>query len=132
LTAVPIGSVTGAAHLDVGWTTGSRAEVKKLFDNQPISNRESLPPHKYLELKASTEEGTAKKIRDYAATTSGAWLGDLDRRDSVCKSLSTDADGHWKAGRKVEALITELKRGNVSIEYYQIDGKQVTGGDYYG
>ncbi len=132
LSAVPIGSVTGAAHLDVGWNTASKADLKKLYENSPITNREGLPPHKYLELKASTDDATAIKIRDYAASTDGVWIGQLDRRDSVCKSLSPDADSYWKSGNKVEALITELKRGNVSIEYYSMDGQQVTGADYYG
>jgi hypothetical protein len=132
LSAVPIGSVTEAAHLDVGWNEASRAEVKRLFQNTPLTSREGLPPHKYLELKASTDDATAIKIRNYASSTDGVWIGQLDRRDSVCKSLSSDADSYWKSGNKVEALITELKRGNVSIEYYTMDGKAVTGADYYG
>ena len=135
LTACPIGTISkGVAHEDIGWNEGSVNQFKALFKNEapyntPDASREALPPHKYFELSsiANDVQNAEKKIRDFAATAEGKWLESLDRRDGVLKSLSRDAEACWKAGKKLDALITELKLGNVSIEYYECDGKKVTG-----
>jgi hypothetical protein len=136
LSAVSIGSVSkGVAHEDIGWNANSEQQVKLLHGNQAPYNtvnasRANLPPHKYLELNsiANDMNSSEQKIRTYATTAEGAWLNnDLDRREGVLKALSKEADAFWKQGQRLDALIMELKKGNVSIEYYQCDNKKVTG-----
>jgi hypothetical protein len=120
-------TITDLAHANVGWTAASRGQYDGLMglNGQPaIVGRNGLPPHFYIEIPVNNNPSLTDLGGLYAG--SGDLIRGLSRGvvPAVLKAL-TDGDNDWKAGRKPEAVIKEMKRGNVSISIYHLDGEEV-------
>lgn len=118
-------TITDLAHGNIGWNQNSRNQYDGMMglNNQPaIVGRAGLPPHFYIEIPANTE----------VDRLTGAWevVSRLSRGVStlvgIFKALDQTSQGLWSQGAKHEALISELKKGNVSISIYHLDGVEVT------
>ena len=116
-------TITDLAHANIGWNAGSRAAyngMMGLVDAAPIVNRNGLPPHFYIEIASGT----------FVSNTGDTDLVRVLSRGvvpNVLKALdSTTSQPKWNEGRYFEALNLELKKGNVSICIYHLDGTEVT------
>jgi hypothetical protein len=115
-------TITDLAHEVVGWNDNSRAAYNGMMGlngDAAILNRGGLPPHFYIEIPAQAST-------DGIYADQGDFVRNLSRGvvPTALKALTDGADA-WSQGRKPEALIAEVKRGNVSICIYHLDGAEV-------
>lgn len=104
-----------------GWTVTTRQALTDALGNRNLPNRESLPPHRYLEIDGWSRLDDAEKAyvrgagwADSLVYPSGTGLG--------LKALNGDVLTAWNTGNKNKALEEALKQGNVSIEVYYQSG----------
>ncbi len=109
-----------------GWTDQTRNTLKQaLQGNQTITDRSYLPPHRYLEIVPWQSLG--KDAQNYV-TTAG-WGENLIRPDIPglrLKEMTEDANNQWINERKNDAMVTQLKKGGISIEVYYISGTEMS------
>jgi hypothetical protein len=115
-------TITELAHEAVGWNAASRGQYEGMMGlngKAAIVGRAGLPPHFYIEIPTGID-------------TSGLYSGNADLVRGLSRGVVpvvlkalTDGNDSWNQGRKMEALIAELKRGNVSISIYHLDGEEV-------
>ncbi|WP_405842366.1 hypothetical protein OG528_28990 [Streptomyces platensis] len=98
-------------HKDVGWTAASRAVLTRALGGQAIGNRDGLPPHRYLECKASAGE----KLEEYLKRA--GWADLLLRPNSAglgLRVLSTKAAAAWARGDRNGALVEQFLHGTAA------------------
>ncbi|MFI2188086.1 hypothetical protein [Streptomyces sioyaensis] len=110
-------------HATVGWNTASRAVLSKALSGQAIGNRDGLPPHRYLECKASVGATLETYLR-------GAGWADLLLRPNSAglglRELSTKAAAAWARGDRTATLVEQFLHGTASIEVYYISGTEMS------
>ncbi|QLE72065.1 hypothetical protein FGW37_11025 [Streptomyces rectiverticillatus] len=110
-------------HGSIGWNTASRAVLSKALAGQPIGNRDGLPPHRYLESKASVGATLEKYLR------SAGWAGQLIRPASAglgLRELSPKAKAAWDRGDHTGALVEQFLHGTATVEVYYISGTEMS------
>ena len=114
-------TVTTLAHANVGWNATSRGAYSAMMGTggTALVGRTSLPPHFYLEIPAQTVVPSNSETDVVRMLSRGAV-------PTVLKSLDKASEVFWNEGRNYEALNSELKKGNVSICIYHLDGVEVT------
>ncbi|MCX7372526.1 MAG: hypothetical protein NTW56_08870 [Alphaproteobacteria bacterium] len=113
--------VTTLAHAAIGWTGASRTAYNGMMglnNAAAIVGRGALPPHFYLEIASSTY------VPNSADTDLVRGLS-RSRVPAVLKALDAASQEAWNMGRYFDALNLELKKGNVSISIYHLDGTEV-------
>lgn len=114
-------TITDLAHAHVGWNATSRAAYNGMMGlpgGAAAAVRTNLPPHFYIEIPVNT----------YVAAQDGTDLVrslSRGRVPTLLKALDKTSQEQWNEGRIFEALNTELKKGNVSICIYHLDGTEV-------
>ncbi|WP_329127030.1 hypothetical protein OG727_04670 [Streptomyces caniferus] len=110
-------------HAAIGWNTASRAVLTNALNGQPIGNRDGLPPHRYLESKASTGPTLEKYLRG------AGWADMLIRPNSTglgLRELSPKARAAWDRGDRTGALVEQFLHGTATIEVYYISGTEMS------
>lgn len=117
-----------AAGVFPGWTAESRALLDRVRDGRAPTegepkNRNNIPPHRYLEFKA----GITKEQEDFLRSC--YWVNDLVRPAYLhfkMKEITNDAvKVAWSEGKKVTALIEQIKATATEIEIYYLGRKEM-------
>jgi len=107
-----------------GWTPETRKVLSNALNGINIGNREGLPPHRYLEIKAWQ---TLNDKEQYYVSGAG-WAENLVYPTTSglgLKALAPLARADWAQGNKNQALIEMLKIGGVSIEVFYQSGMEM-------
>jgi hypothetical protein len=121
-TAHVAGTANGAGGDFPGWTAGSRLTLGHAFAGIAIANRNNLPPHKYLQFPGTAAPSPAQLTAIHSSND----LREITHPDDPglgLRALCATALAEWNAGKKLAALIEQIKHGATSIEIYYL-GKQ--------
>ena len=114
-------TITDLAHAHVGWDATSRAAYNGMMGlpgGAGVVTRTNLPPHFYIEIPVNTAVSSTSDTDLVRVLSRG-------RVPTLLKSLDKGSQSLWDEGRNFEALNSELKKGNVSICIYHLDGTEV-------
>lgn len=114
-------TVTVVAHTHVGWTDVSRTAYNGMLGISGAlapASRAGLPPHFYLEIPTQTNVPNTADTDLVRKLSRG-------KSPTVLKALDKESASTWAEGRCFEAINAELKKGNVSISVYHVDGVEV-------
>jgi hypothetical protein len=125
-------TISDLMHTHIGWTNNSRNAYNGMMglrNQQAIVNRNGLPPHFYIEIPANK---VINRVSETIPVIDNLSRG-IDTLD-ILKSLDNDGGAgnaansrnQWAQGQKLNALNSELAKGNVSIGIYYMDGTEVT------
>ncbi len=108
-----------------GWTAQTRGVLDQARKGMNITNRNFLPPHKYLQHAAG--QFTAEQ---QISLRTQAWVQDLHRPSLMVNfglaNLCGPAQAKWNAGDRGGALIEQIAHGSTSIEIYYLGSKEMS------
>lgn len=128
-------SMSELAHADVGWTIASRAALQRVRNGQAIPDRGELPPHKYIRFNSGALTADQLLYMNNTAAVANSWVANLCRPNVgglQLTALYQAAQSEWALGHAVAAFDQQLQRGDVSIEFYYVDGEEAGHHSGYG
>ncbi|AOY81811.1 hypothetical protein BJP36_19735 [Moorena producens JHB] len=104
-------------HANVGWTDISRQILNDALQGNNITNRNNLPPHRYLQINA--ENPLSPDKIQYLRRAN--WVDRLVRPISQglgLRNITPQALEEFQRGNYAASLIAQIQHGTVSIEIY--------------